>query len=59
MSNEFVRFALVFASLRPSKFVAGMRLHARAAACRGHTGNIAWRGSQANGESARRLRGKK
>jgi hypothetical protein len=34
MSNEF------------SKFVAGLRLQARAADGRCYTGNIAWRGSQ-------------
>jgi hypothetical protein len=44
MSNEF------------SQFVAGMRPHARAAANRDHTENIAWRVSQANRVSARRLR---
>ena len=41
-----------------SKFVAGVRLHARAADSCGNTGNIAWRVSQAHGVRARRLRDK-
>jgi hypothetical protein len=45
MSNEF------------SKFVAGLRLQARAAASADHKGNIAWRGSPAAGSRARRMRG--
>jgi len=44
MSNEF------------PKFVAGVRLHARAADSRGRTGNMDWRGSPAHGMRARRLR---
>ena len=56
MSNEFDRYMAAVDSLRFLKFVAGVRLHARAADGRGHTGNIAWRGSPAAGSRARRLR---
>jgi len=56
MSNEFGRSALISATLRFPKFVAGLQLQARATDGRGHTGNIAWRGSPAHGMRARRLR---
>ena len=44
MSNEFL------------KFVAGVRLHARAADSGDDRGNMGWRGSPAHGMRARRLR---
>ena len=46
MSNEFDRYMAAVDSLRFLKFVAGVRLHARAADSVEHTGNMAWRGSQ-------------
>ncbi len=56
MSNEFDRYTTAFDTLRFVKFVAGVRLHARATDSVDTIGNIAWRGSQAIGESARRSR---
>ncbi len=55
MSNEFDRYAPVCASHHLLKFVAGLRLQARAADSSGHTGNMAWRDSPAHGMRARRL----
>jgi hypothetical protein len=57
MSNEFDRYTSVPATLRLLKFVAGLRLQARAADSVDHTDGIAWRASLAAGSRARRLRG--
>ena len=57
MSNEFDRYTTTFDTFRFFKFVAGVRLHARATDSVDNIVNIAWRGSPAHGMRARRLRG--
>jgi hypothetical protein len=59
MSNEFDRSAPIVALRRLLKFVAGLRLQARAAGGVDHADGIAWRDSPGHGMAARRLRASK
>jgi len=61
MSNEFNKFVagLRVRALHAIQWILGKaESEARAADSRCNTGHIAWRGSQAHGMRARRLRGK-
>jgi len=45
-SNEFDRFTPIVVPRRTLEFGSGLRLQARAAESRRHTGDIVWRASQ-------------